>query len=144
MVTERKYCNFEKEKTNLSVVLILFHSAALLNLNEGSYGDEPVGVQSEDEPRHEAHLTGRCQDVKVQVCHRAEWWPVKPKPAHKTHVNLAFLTILMCAVHHIIAVFSLIKTKQTKKSQNGFMDSVKWGRNRKCSWIFDCFVRLNK
>lgn len=42
--------------------------------------DKPIGVESVDDARHDAHLTDRCQDVEVKVCDRAERGPVETEP----------------------------------------------------------------
>lgn len=53
------------------------------NTEEGTYCDKPIGVESVEEAGREAHLTSRCQDMKVQVCDRTERGPMKTKPEDK-------------------------------------------------------------
>lgn len=71
-----------------------FYTISLVALKHIAYCDKPIRVESVDETGHEAHLTGRCQDVKVEVCDRTEWGPVETKPADKEKkIELALAVI---------------------------------------------------
>lgn len=69
-------------------------------LNQLVSCDEPIGVESEDEAGHEAHLTGRSQDMEVKVGNRTEWGPVEPKP-DITHISytVSLQDLLPCLNH---------------------------------------------
>ena len=47
----------------------------------GAYCDEPIRVEAVKEAGHQAHLTGRSQDMQVQVTDRTERRQVETKPA---------------------------------------------------------------
>lgn len=79
----RKVLGLKPSWTGIHIFSTCLHEILLSTKTNVCYRDKPVGVESVDKARHEPQLTCRCQDMEVEVCDRAEWRPMKTKPADK-------------------------------------------------------------